>query len=187
MTDVTRILKRIESGEGQATDELLTVVYNQLRRLASHRLAREAPGQTLQTTELVHEAYLRLVGSDTPWKGKEHFFAAAAEAMRRILVERARKKGRIKHGGGLERLALSDSALAVGEPPEEVLIVDDFLDLFAETHPVEAQVVKLHFFAGLNISEAARALDIPTTTAHRYWTFARAWMVREIRKSDERP
>ena len=180
MSDVTEILQRIETGDAQATDELMPIVYNQLRRLASRQLDGEAPGQTLQTTALVHEAYLRLVGSDQKWEGKGHFFAAAAEAMRRILVERARSKRRIKHGGQYKRVDLDAAIASTGPVPNEVILVDDLLEALAEKFPVEAQIVKLHYFAGFNISEAGRALGISSSTAHRHWVFARAWLLEEI-------
>lgn len=176
MNDVSKILQRIESGDRQAAEELLPIVYDHLRSLASRRLAHEPPGQTLQTTELVHDAYLRLVGSEQSWQGTSHFFAAAAEAMRRILVERARKKKRIRHGGDRQRIELHDATDRKGPSVEEVLLVNDLLDRFAAEHPAEAELVKLHYFAGLNISEAGRVLGISSSTAHRHWTFARAWL-----------
>ncbi|MEX2141791.1 MAG: ECF-type sigma factor [Pirellulales bacterium] len=180
MSDVTQILERIDTGDVRAADELLPIVYNQLRRLAHRKLAREAPGQSLQTADLVHEAYLRLVGSDQHWQGRGYFFAAAAEAMRRILVERARKKRRIKHGGKYARIELSDAAAPPGPSPDEVIAVSELLESLADEHPLEAQIVKLHYFAGLNISEAGRALGISSSTAHRHWTFARAWLHEAI-------
>jgi RNA polymerase sigma factor (TIGR02999 family) len=179
MSDVTQILERIETGDVRAADELLPVVYNQLRRLAHTKLTREAPGQSLQTADLVHEAYLRLVGSDQEWNGRGHFLAAAAEAMRRILVERARKKRRIKHGGRYARVELNDAA-AADPSPDEIITVSDLLESLAKEHPLEAQIVKLHYFAGLSISEAGRALGISSSTAHRHWTFARAWLHEAI-------
>ncbi len=187
MTDATRILGRIASGEAKAADELLPIVYNELRRLASKRLARDPAGQSFQTTELVHEVYLRLVGSDQQWEGNAHFFAAASEAMRRILVERARQKKQIKRGGEYKRIELSHAVADPGPSPYEVLMVNDVIDRLAETRPVEAQVVKLHYFAGFNISEAARALGIPSTTAHRHWKYACAWLYRELQGDDAPP
>jgi RNA polymerase sigma factor (TIGR02999 family) len=187
MSDVTRLLERIETGDVQAADELVPIVYEQLRRQAHKQLATEAPELSLQTTDLVHEAYLRLVGSDQEWEGRGHFFAAAAEAMRRILVERARKRRRIKHGGRLARVDLSDAALSAGPSPDEVIMVSDLLESLANEHPLEAQIVKLHYFAGLNISEAGRALGISSSTAHRHWTFARAWLHEAIRAEEEKP
>lgn len=184
MNDVTQVLKRIGAGEERATDELLTMVYDELRRLASRRLARELPGQTFQTTELVHEAYLRLVGTDQSWDGRAHFFAAAAESMRRILVEHARRKQRQKHGGGRQRVKLHESAVECGDLPEEILLVDDLFNALAKQHPQEAEVAKLRYFAGFHFNETAQALGISVTTAHRYWTFARAWLFRELRSQD---
>ena len=177
MTDVTDILQRIETGDVTATDELLPIVYDQLRRLASKQLAQEGKVHTLQTTELVHEAYLRLVGSDQAWANKAHFFAAAAEAMRRILVESARRKRRIKHGGEFQKIDMQEENVkSDGPSPEEVILVHDLLDSFAEKHPQKAQIVKLHYFGGFSVSEAAEILGIPSSTAHRYWQFARSWL-----------
>ena len=184
MSDVTRLLERIDSGDAQAADELVPIVYEQLRRLAHQQLADEDPGHSLQTADLVHEAYLRLVGSDQEWEGRGHFFAAAAEAMRRILVERARKRRRFKHGGHFARVELTDAAISSGPSPEEVITVSDLLESLANEHPIEAQIVKLHYFAGLNISEAGRALGVSSSTAHRHWTFARAWLHKAIRGDD---
>lgn len=181
MNDVTIILERIRAGDGQATDELLPIVYNELRRLAGQKLAAELGHPTIQTTELVHEAYLRLVGTDQSWDCRGHFLAAAAEAMRRILVERARKRRRIRHGGQHRRVELHESAIEADGAPDELLVVNDLLDHLAEKHPIEAQIVKLHYFAGFNISEAASALGIPVSSAHRHWTFARAWLFRRLK------
>jgi RNA polymerase sigma factor (TIGR02999 family) len=182
MIDVINILGRVEAGDPHAADQLLPIVYNELRQLASRRLAQERPGELLQTTELVHEAYLRLLGPEQAWDGKAHFFAAAAEAMRRILVERARQRKQIKRGGQYKRVELTDAVADDTASPEEVLLVNDVLDRFAEQHPVEALIVKLHYFAGFNISEAARALGVPVTTAHRHWTYARTWLYRELQR-----
>jgi RNA polymerase sigma factor (TIGR02999 family) len=184
MSDVTRIPERIESGDVRAADELLPIVYDQLRRVARRQLAHEAQGQSFQTTDLVHEAYLRLVGSDQEWKGRGHFLAAAAEAMRRILVERARKKRRIKHGGQYARVLLSDSMASCGPSPDEVILVNDLVDSLGKQHPLEAQIVKLHYFAGLSISEAGRAIGVSSSTAHTHWTFARAWLHEAIRDEE---
>jgi len=186
MSQLTRILSRAQDGDALTTDQLLPIVYDELRRLAHRRLIHEVPGQTLQTTELVHEAYLRLVGSDQQWEGKGQFFAAAAEAMRRILVDRARKKQAAKHGGQYRRVELKEWAVGACSSSDELLVVDDLLDRLAEKHPVEAQIVKLHYFAGFNISEAGRALGIPHTTAHRHWRFARVWLYRQL-SSGETP
>lgn len=187
MTDVTRLLKRIETGDSRAAEELVPIVYEQLRRLAHQQLASEALGQSLQTADLVHEAYLRLAGSDQQWDGRGHFFAAAAEAMRRILVERARKRRCSKYGGDRARVELTDAAVSLGPSPEEVVMVSDLLESLAKEHPVEAQIVKLHYFAGLNISEAGRALGVSSSTAHRHWTFARAWLHKKIRGEETEP
>jgi RNA polymerase sigma factor (TIGR02999 family) len=184
MIDAKRLIERIDEGDAHAADELLPIVYDQLRRLAHGQLAHEAPGQSLQTSDLVHEAYLRLVGSDQHWQGRGHFLAAAAEAMRRILVERARKKNRIKYGGRFARVELSDAAARSEPAPEEVIMVSELLDTLGKQHPLEAQIVKLHYFAGLSISEAGRALGLARTTAHRHWTFARAWLHEAIREQD---
>jgi RNA polymerase sigma factor (TIGR02999 family) len=187
MTDVTQILSRIESGDPNAAEQLLPLVYDELRKLAAARLADEKPGQTLQATALVHDAYLRLVGStEAPqWNSWGHFFAAAAEAMRRILVEQARRKGRVKHGGERRRVDL-DSACAVSEPPSlDLLALDEALSKLASVEPAKVELVKLRFFAGLTMPEAAAALGISLATAERNWTFARSWLYAEI--ADPRP
>jgi len=178
MSDKVReLIDRVERGEAQASEELLPLVYEQLRDLASRRLANDPAGSSFQTTELVHEAYLRIVGADRQWDGAKHFFAAASEAMRRILVDRARRKKSLKHGGNLRRIDLdSDLPTSQGPTPEEVLVVHSLLDELAAQHPVEAEIVKLHYFAGLNISEVARVLSLSISTTHRYWKFARAWL-----------
>jgi RNA polymerase sigma factor (TIGR02999 family) len=180
MNEVRRLLERIET-DPEAVDELLPIVYSELRRLASRQLAHEAPGQSLQTSDLVHEAYLRLVGSDQEWQNQRHFLGAAAEAMRRILVERARRKRRIKYGGRFVRMELSDAAARSAPLQEEVITVSELLDSLERQHPLEAQIVKLHYFAGLSISEAGRVLGLARTTAHRHWTFARAWLHEALR------
>jgi RNA polymerase sigma factor (TIGR02999 family) len=182
MSDVTQILAAIENGDPKASEELLPVVYEELRRLAALRLAHEKPGQTLQATALVHEAYLRLVGSDhnQKWDGRGHFFAAAAESMRRILVENARRKRSLKRGGGLARHDLEDVQLAVPELTEDLLALDEALAKLAAIDSVKARLVELRHFAGLTIEEAAEALGLPTTTAHRYWTYSRAWLHQAI-------
>jgi RNA polymerase sigma factor (TIGR02999 family) len=176
MSDVAGILGRIEQGDERSADELVRILYHELRRLARSQLAREPPGQSFQTTELVHEAYLRLLGSDQQWQGEGHFFVAAAEAMRRILVERARRKRRTRHGGGYRRVDLSVAASRPAPSPEEVILVSDLLESLSKEHPLGAQIVKLHYFAGLSIREAGRALGVSSSVAHRRWTFARAWL-----------
>ena len=184
MSDVTNILKAIEEGDANATDRLLPLVYEELRLLAAQRLSQEKPGQTLQPTALVHEAYLRLVMAEVQdWSSRGHFFAAAAEAMRRILVERARKKQRIKRGGAHQRVDIEEDALAEEQPPEILLALDEALDRFAREDPAKAELVKLRYFAGLTIPEAAKALNISKATADRYWSYARAWLFHEIKKA----
>jgi len=169
MSEVTRILEAIDRGDARATDRLLPLVYDELRRLAARRLAREAPGQTLQPTGLVHEAYLRLEGGDdpAPWHGRGHFFAAAAEAMRRILVANARRKRRVKHGGARRRVAMDEAVLAVGGPAEELLAVDTALERLAADEPQAAELVKLHYFCGLTIEQAAEAIGVSPRKGHR--------------------
>jgi RNA polymerase sigma factor (TIGR02999 family) len=182
MTDVSRILKAAEQGDAQAAGQLLPLVYEELRRLAAQKLALEKPGQTLDATGLVHEAYVRLVGGDAqqPWHGRGHFFAAAAEAMRRILVENARRKHRLRHGGDRKRLPLKDALLAVGDADDRLLDVDEALEKLAREEEQAAQVVKLRYFAGLTIKEAAEALGISVRTANRHWAYARAWMYQQL-------
>jgi RNA polymerase sigma factor (TIGR02999 family) len=187
MNDVTQIITEIERGDSGAADKLLPLVYNELRQLAAARLAQETPGQTLQATALVHDAYLRLIGpidsEPKHWDSRGHFFAAAAEAMRRILVERARHKGRLKRGGARQRVDL-DSACAVSEPPSvDLLALDEALIKFAENQPAKADLVKLRFFAGLTMPEAAAALGISLATAERHWTFARNWLYAQMAES----
>jgi RNA polymerase sigma factor (TIGR02999 family) len=189
MTEVTRILSAIQQGDQRAAEQLFPLVYEQLRNLAAHRLAQEKPGQTLQATALVHEAYLRLVedeqrGSVQPWENRRHFFAAAAEAMRRILVEKARRKQCVRHGGGRQRLDL-DEALSLPEPREDLLALDEALSRLAEKQPLKAELVKLRFFAGLTMPESAQALGISLATAERYWTFARSWLYAELADADK--
>jgi RNA polymerase sigma factor (TIGR02999 family) len=184
MSDVTPTVDVQGRGEPQAAGDLLPLVYDELRRLAARRLAGEAPGQTLDATALVHEAYLRLVGGDPgrPWQGRAHFFAAAAEAMRRILVENARRKRRLRHGGGLARAEVEPDAIAApeGRPPDELLAVDAALDRLAAADPTAAELVKLRYFAGFSIPQAAEVLGVSPRTADRLWTYARAWLRREI-------
>jgi RNA polymerase sigma factor (TIGR02999 family) len=177
----TRILEAIQRGEPKGADELLPIVYDELRRLAARKLSDEKPGQTLQATALVHEAYIRLVGSGDPgWKGRGHFFGAAAEAMRRILVERARSKGRIKRGGDRRRVDIDPGLLASEDRPDELLALDEALTRLAAQDGPKAEVVKLHFFGGLTLPETARALGISLATAERRWSYARAWLRVEM-------
>jgi RNA polymerase sigma factor (TIGR02999 family) len=182
MSDVTHILSGIEQGDPHAAEQLLPLVYDELRRLAAQKLAQEKPGQTLQATALVHEAYLRLVDvkQEPRWDNRRHFFAAAAEAMRRILVEQARRKRSRKHGGGLARRDLVDVEAAAPELGEDLLALDEALDRLAAKDPTKAELVKLRHFAGLTIEEAAQALGISTTSANRYWAYARAWLHQAI-------
>jgi RNA polymerase sigma factor (TIGR02999 family) len=177
MTDVTRILNAIEQGNSQAIDELLPLVYEELRLLAAQRLSQEPPGQTLQATALVHEAYLRLVGAECRnWRSRNHFFMAAAEAMRRILIENARRKKSLKHGGGRRRVDLDDAPIASGENADELIALDEALTKLAAEDSTKVELVKLRYFAGLNIDQAAEVLGISRATAIRHWSFARAWL-----------
>jgi RNA polymerase sigma factor (TIGR02999 family) len=178
MSEVTQILDAVAGGDRQAAAQLLPLVYAELRRLAAAKLAKEAPGHTLQPTALVHEAYLRLVGTadEQRWKSRGHFFGAAAQAMRRILVESVRRKQRIKHGGELERVDLEEHDVPVNAPPEELLALDEALARLAAEDADAARIVDLHFFAGLSIDEAAEALGVSRATAYRQWAYARAWL-----------
>jgi RNA polymerase sigma factor (TIGR02999 family) len=182
MSDVTVLLEAAGRGDPHAGEQLLPLVYQELRRLAAQKLAAEEAGHTLQPTALVHEAYLRLVGkpgAEPHWNGRGHFFAAAAEAMRRILVERARRKQRAKHGGGWRRVDLK--AVGAGEaPPDLLLAVNEALTKFAAQEPVKAELVKLRFFGGMTTTEAADALGVSRATAERHWAFARAWLFAEL-------
>jgi RNA polymerase sigma factor (TIGR02999 family) len=183
MEIVTRILNRLEAGDRQAAAELLPLVYDELRSLAERALGRERPGQTLQATALVHEAYLRLVGEEATspeWEGRRHFFGAAAEAMRRILVEAARRKGRVKHGGELERREWDESLVAACEPREDLVALDEALVRLAEHDPDGARLVELRYFAGLTLPEAAEVLGVSARTADRLWSYAKAWLHREM-------
>ncbi len=182
MSDVTRILSAIEQGDPGAARQLLPLVYDELRRLAAQKLAHERPGQTLQTTALVHEAYLRLVdkGEEQSWNSRGHFFAAAAEAMRRILVENARRKKRLRHGGHRQRVSLDDVELAAEAPAEDLEALDEALEQLAADDQMAAAVVKLRYFAGLTIQETASALDLSVRTANRHWAYARAWLYRRL-------
>jgi RNA polymerase sigma factor (TIGR02999 family) len=184
VNDLTRILTSAGADKA-AAEQLLPLVYRELRALAAHHLAREQPGQTLNATALVHEAYLRLLGPEGAgragqWDGRGHFFAAAAEAMRRILIENARRKSRLKRGGGRQRVDLDGLELTINDPPEELIALDEALTELAGKHPKKAKLVELRFFAGLSNQEAARELDISTSTANRDWAFARAWLYRRL-------
>jgi RNA polymerase sigma factor (TIGR02999 family) len=179
MADVSRILSAIQQGDPHAAEQLLPLVYDELRGLAAAQLASERPGQTLDATALVHEAYLRLVG-DRSFADRSHFFRIAAEAMRRILIDRARQKRRTRHGGGRSRVPLSDVEAAAAATADELLALNDALDRFAATEPVKAELVKLRYFAGLSEAEAAAALGISRATASRYWTYARAWLINAL-------
>jgi len=182
MSDITCILSQIEQGDPQAAEKLLPLVYNELRKLAAAKLAQEKPGQTLQATALVHEAYLRLVGSQQMqnWNSRGHFFGAAAEAMRRILVESARHKQREKHGGGLQRMDLGGVAEIGEQNADELLALDATLKQLAVDEPLIAQVVQLRYFAGLTIEQAAEALGISVRTANRHWAYAKAWLFQQL-------
>ena len=183
MSDVTRILDSIRAGDEKAGEDLLPLVYEELRKLAAHKMAGEQPGQTLQPTALVHEAWLRLVGDGgESFQNRGHFFAAAAEAMRRILIERARQKKSLKRGAGAERVNLDELELAVAADDDTLLLVDEALAKLAQEDADSAAFIKLRFFAGLTNDEAAQALGIPERTARRHWSFARAWLYREIRR-----
>lgn len=185
MRQVTQILSAMERGDPKASAELLPIIYDELRRLAAQKLSREPPGQTLQATALVHEAYIRLVGSECPpWNSRGHFFGAAAEAMRRILVENARRKRSIKHGGRRERLSLDEITLATADDPlgDDLILLDEALEKLAQRDRLKADVVKLRYFAGLTIAQTAQALDISHATAERHWDYARSWLHAEIKE-----
>jgi RNA polymerase sigma factor (TIGR02999 family) len=177
MSEVTRILSAIDQGDAHAAEQLLPLVYEELRQLAAQKLEDEKPGQMLQATELVHEAYLRLVGTEKAphWNSQGHFFAAAAEAMRRILIDNARRKRRPKHGGDRQRVELDEGLLAA-DPKQDLLALDEALSKLAEQQPAKAELVKLRYFAGLSLDEAAACLGISPATAKRYWAVSRAWL-----------
>ena len=182
MSDVTRILEAAQQGDPTAADQLLPLVYEELRRLAAHKMANEAAGHTLQPTALVHEAWLRLVGNENQqWDGRAHFFAAAAEAMRRILIDRARRKRALRHGGDQQRVDIQEVDLAASTADDQLLAVSEALDKLAAQHQVEAELVKLRYFVGMTNEEAAEVLAISPRTAKYYWTHARAWLFREIK------
>jgi len=186
VSDVTRILEAVQRGDPKAAEELLPLVYQELRRLAASRMANEAPGNTLQPTALVHEAWLRLAGNENQkWDGRGHFFAAAAEAMRRILVESARRKRRLKHGGQLQRVDADEVELPLPMPDEELLALDEALDRLATVDSRAVEVVKLCFFVGLTQEQAAKELGVSLATAERLWSFARAWLFQEMKTQRE--
>jgi RNA polymerase sigma factor (TIGR02999 family) len=186
MTDLTRLLSAIEQGDPHAADQLLPLVYDELRQLAAQRLAQEKPGQTLEATALVHEAYLRLVGVDRVqhWDSRGHFFAAAAEAMRRILIDQARHKKSQRQGGGRKRQPLEQLEIAAPEPAVDLLALDEALERFGQLDRLKADLVKLRYFAGLTLPQAAEVLGISATTADRFWAYARAWLHAELQKGD---
>ena len=180
MGDVTRILADVEQGDPRAADQLLPLVYDELRKLAAQKMAHENPGQTLQATALVHEAYVRLVDREKvqDWDSRRHFFAAAAEAMRRILIENARRRQRLRHGGEREQVNLNEVDLAVEVRVDELLVINGALEELAQSDPTAAELVKLRYFAGLTVEETAEILGIPPRTAYRNWAYARAWLFR---------
>ena len=186
MPDVTQILNAIEDGDPSAAEELLPLIYDELRKLAAARMAQESPDHTLQATALVHEAYVRLVDVEKAqqWNSRGHFFGAAAEAMRRILIDTARRKGRLKQGGDRQRLNLDDVDLAMTATTDELLALNAALEKLAKVDTVKAELVRLRYFAGLTIEQSAELLGISRATASRYWTYARAWLFDEIRKSE---
>ena len=186
MNDVTHILSAVQQGDPHASEQLLPLVYDELRRLAAEKLAQEKPGQTLQATALVHEAYLRLVDTTQaqPWNSRGHFFAAAAQAMRRILVENARRKKRLRHGGGRNRVSLESIDPAGEAPCNDVLALDEALEKLAATAPLKARLVELRYFAGLSVEDAARCLGISRATADRWWSYARAFLYDLVRSGE---
>lgn len=184
MSDVTRILDAIEQGDANAAEKLLPLVYEKLRRLAAQKMAQEAPGQTLQPTALVHEAYIRLVGSDAgSWANRAHFFAAAAEAMRRILIENARRKSRLKRGAERHRIDINDVDIAIEGPSIDLIALDEALSKLAIEDPEAAELVKMRFFAGLTLDQVAVVLGISRRTADRNWAYAKAWLYQQITKA----
>ena len=189
MSEVTRILSAIEHGDAHAAQQLLPLVYDELRKLAAQKLEQEKPGQTLQATALVHEAYLRLVGpADSPrWASRGHFFAACAEAMRRILVDNARRKQAEKHGGGLQRVGLDRAEAVAAAPAEDLLALDDILERLTRHDATAAQLVTLHYFAGMSVEEAGELLGLSRTSAYRLWTFVRAWLRCQLRGDGAEP
>ena len=187
MSDVTRVLERAQAGDPQAADELLPLVYDELRKLAAARMANEVQAQTLQPTALVHEAWLRLVGSQNQqWNGRAHFFGAAAEAMRRILIENARRKRAVRHGGGQARLNINEIEIAAAGKDDELLAVSDALEKLGARDKQKAELVKLRYFVGLTTQEAAEVLGVSVPTADRWWNFCRAWLFEEIERGQKR-
>jgi RNA polymerase sigma factor (TIGR02999 family) len=187
MSEVTRVLSAIEQGDPQAAEQLLPLVYDELRRLAAQKLGQEKPGQTLEATALVHEAYLRLVGVEQtrPWNGRTHFFRAAAEAMRRILVDRARRKQSQKRGGAWKQIELEATAKVVDDPADDVVALHEALEEFARNDPVKAELVSLRYFAGLSVEEAGHLLGISRATADRYWRYAKTWLYCTLTRRNE--
>jgi RNA polymerase sigma factor (TIGR02999 family) len=184
VSDVTRILEAAQAGDPSAAEQLLPLVYDELRRLAAHKMQHESPGQTLQPTALVHEAWLRLVGDgNKKWDGRAHFFGAAAEAMRRILIDRARRKKALRHGGDQQRAELDDAELSSPENDDQLLAISEALDKLAARDKLQAELVKLRYFVGMTHEEAAEVLGISTRTAKQYWTHARAWLFKEIKSA----
>ena len=183
MSDVTQLLHAIDTGDPKAADRLLPLVYEELRKLAAAKMAQEKPGQTLQATALVHEAWLRLAGADDPtaWNSRGHCFGAAAEAMRRILVDRARQKGRVRHGGELERVDLEHVTLATGDSDDTVLAIHEALEKLARESPQKAEIVKLRYFTGMEHAEIARVLGVAEPTVRRHWAYARSWLYAELK------
>ncbi len=183
MSDATLLLSAIKEGDPQAAQRLLVLVYDELRKLAASKMAREREGQTLQPTALVHEAWLRLVSDGARrFENRAHFFASAAEAMRRILVDRARRRLAVRHGGGLQKVEFDDNLIESGQPDDQLLAVHEALDQLSSKYPLQAELVKLRYFTGLTIEESAELLDISVSTAGNYWVFARTWLLREIER-----
>lgn len=189
MPDITLLLDSVARGDARAAEDLLPIVYGELRRLAAHKMAGESSGHTLQATALVHEAWLRMVGGEQQqqWQNRSHFFAAAAESMRRILVEHARRKQSLKRGGGADHEELNEAAIVLTAPPDELLAVHEALDQLAAQDPSAAELVKLRYFVGMTMEEAASALNLPKRTAENLWTYARVWLHRRISKERVSP
>jgi len=185
MSEVTQILCAVQQGDPRAADQLLPLVYDELRKLAACKMARESPGQTLQPTALVHEAWLRLSGgADRAWDGRAHFFGAAAEAMRRILIENARRKNALRHGAGQKQLDVEELEIAAPAPDEQLLAIDEALNKLAALDKEKAELVKLRYFVGMTIEEAASVLQVSEATAKRWWIYARAWLYAEVHKRE---